>query len=263
MKKKFIGIIYLLYSGIIIYILLTNQLKNFLAPQMQIYVKVLVIPMIIIGIVMLFNKEEYKLKITDIILLLPLALLLLAGNTKLTTSFASNRTINTNYSKRVKTKTIKEETKEEIVIEEITDFNPYFIIEDSNYDTLSSYITYEPKAEKFINKTIKVKGFALKYASYLPKGYFLIGKYSISCCIADAGFTGFIVKDNGTKINNNKWYDLEGILRKGQDKDGYDIMYIEIINIKEIDPKSEEQYIYACFVYDQKCSSVTKYDLEY
>ena len=40
---------------------------------------------------------------------------------------------------------------------------------------------------------------------------------------------------------SNGWYEVEGILRKGKDKDNNDTMYIEVINIKEIDSKKEEK----------------------
>ena len=38
--KKFLGIICLLYSGIIGYIWFNNKLKFFLAPNMQVYIKI-------------------------------------------------------------------------------------------------------------------------------------------------------------------------------------------------------------------------------
>lgn len=57
---------------------------------------------------------------------------------------------------------------------------------------------------------------------------------------------------------------LKGILEKGKDKDGYDIMYIDVKNVKEIDSKSEEQYVYPCYAYDDGvCEDMEKYDLEY
>ena len=121
-----------------------------------------------------------------------------------------------------------------------------------------------PKASKFENKTIKVKGLALKKTAYLPNGYFAIGKYVISCCAADAEFSGFIVKYDNNKIEDDKWYEIEGTLKKGKDSEGYDIMYIKVINIKEIDSKDEEQYVYPCYYYDDgSCKAVSKYNLEY
>ena len=98
----------------------------------------------------------------------------------------------------------------------------------------------------------------------MPDGYFAIGKYAISCCAADAGFTGFIAKYDNSKITADKWYEVEGILEKGKDKEGYDIMYIKVINSKEISSKGEEQYVYPCYAYDDgSCEAMSKYNLEY
>ena len=95
MKKRFLGLICLLYSGIIIYVLVFDKLKNFLAPQMQIYIKLSLIPIVLLGFVMLFsNNITYKFKIGDLILILPLVFMILAGDGRLTASFASNRMTN-------------------------------------------------------------------------------------------------------------------------------------------------------------------------
>ena len=283
MSKRYLGIICLLYSGIFGHVLLFDKIKLFLAPQMQIYIKLSIIPMLLIGFVMLLNnKVYYKFKISDLLLILPLVLLIFSGDGRLTSKFASNRTINLNVENRTKSidkkeklnkqqeskkRNIKDNSKEstEDEYEDTYDFSePYFEIVDENYNELSSYITAAPKADKFKGQTIRVRGFALKNAKYLPKGYFSIGKYVISCCVADAGFAGFIVKYDDDKIFENKWYEIEGILEKGKDKEGYDIMYIKAINVRKIDSKNEEQYIYPCYSYgDGSCKSLSKYNLEY
>ena len=80
-----------------------------------------------------------------------------------------------------------------------------------------------------IGKTIRVKGFVLKDNQYIPDGYFAIGKYEISCCAADATFTGFIAKYDKSNIKKNKWYEIEGVLDKLNEKNK--VMYINVINI--------------------------------
>lgn len=51
---------------------------------------------------------------------------------------------------------------------------------------------------------------------------------------------------------------------KAKDKMGNDIMSVVVINIKEIDDKDEEQYVYQCYAYDNgMCRELTKYNLEY
>ena len=102
MSKKFLGLICILYSFIFGYVILFDKLKNFLAPTIQIYIKLSLIPMFIIGLVLLFSKKiHYKFKITDLVLILPLILLITTGDGKLTTSFATNRSTNINIKRTV------------------------------------------------------------------------------------------------------------------------------------------------------------------
>ena len=119
-------------------------------------------------------------------------------------------------------------------------------------------------SDKYVGKKIKVRGFAVrKGLPYLPSGYFAIGKYIISCCAADAGFGGFYAKYDLYKVKENTWYEIEGILEKTQDTEGYNILAIKVININELDGNKEEQYAYPCYSYDDgSCSIMDKYDLE-
>ena len=125
-------------------------------------------------------------------------------------------------------------------------------------------LTYHKNASKYEGKTIRVRGFANTSADYIPSGYFAIGKYSVSCCAADATYIGFISKYDNGNVKNDTWYEVEGVLKKAKDKMGNDIMSVVVINIKEIDDKDEEQYVYQCYAYDNgMCRELTKYNLEY
>lgn len=275
MKNKYLGLICLLYSFIIIYAWKMDKLKNYLSPQLQIYLKIAFVMLFIFGIITLLSKRiDYKFKISDIVLILPLIMFIISGNGRLSSTFASNRMVKYNQKKVIKknkedsTIISKEEVKDEITNEEDNTTydmsNIYFDIKDDIYAEISSYITYEPKAIKYLNKTIRVRGFSVKNANYIPKGYFALGKYLVSCCAADAEFTGFILKYDTDKIKDDSWYEIEGILEKGKDRLGYDILYIKVVNLKEIKQNSEEQYVYPCYSYDNGlCSSLSKYELEY
>lgn len=263
MKKRFLGIICLLYSGIILYAWISNNLKNFLAPNMQIYLKISLIPLIIMGFIMLFDKRvHYKFKVSDLVLIIPLIMIIFASDGKLTLTFADNRIANYNTEKTSTDDYVEEveETDENTETYDLSSID--FDVIDSTYDILGNYITYEKSASKFEGKTIRVRGFSVTKATYLQKGYFAIGKYLISCCAADAEFVGFIAKYDISKIKNNTWYEIEGVLQKGKDNEKYDIMYVKVINIKEIDSKDEEQYVYPCYSYDDGlCLEVRKYGL--
>ena len=277
MKNKFLSIVCIVYSLIILYVLFFDKLKNFLAPQMQIYIKILLIPLFIIGIVLLFDKSNhYKFKFSDLILLLPIIMLILSNDGRLTSTLASNRAVNSNTKviKENKSKKIEKEVVQEVdVIQEdnneqkVEDYdfsNVYFDVIDDNYMDLSGYLFSAPKANYYEGKTIRVKGFALTDSDFLSDEYFSLGKYAITCCAADASFTGFVIKYDKNKIKDGTWYQVEGILKKGIDKEGYNIMYIDVVNIDEINQNNEEQYVYPCYSYDNgMCKELTKYNLAY
>ena len=102
MRNKYFCIICFLYSFIIGYVWFSGLIKNFLAPQMQVYIKCAFFLLIIFGIVMLFIKGRKNIKVSDLFLLLPLVLLLLAGDGRISVSLAENRSSNVSTDNRVK-----------------------------------------------------------------------------------------------------------------------------------------------------------------
>ena len=258
MKKRFLGIICLLYSSAVAYTWITNTLKNYLSPSMQIYLKVSMPILVIMGYIICSNKNiDYKFKKSDIILIIPIILLILSGDGRLTASFSKNRMSNFEKGKNdIKIQNKKQENKE-------TNKQFDYEIVDEVYMDLSNFITFAKKQKQFIGKTIRIRGFVNKQEQYVPKGYFAIGKYGVSCCTADAGFVGFFVKET-EKVKENKWYEIEGILEKAKDTAGYNRIAIHINKIKEIDSKKEEEYVYPCYAYkDGKCEEMKKYNFEY
>ena len=259
--KKYLGLICLLYSGIVFYVWFSNSLNNYLAPSMQIYIKISSILMIIFGILLIVFKDiNYKFKVSDIVLILPLIMIFIAGDGSLSLDLASNRM--GNFNKKITT-IEEDEIDSSIIDNNMVSTNIDFEIIDENYDYLANYLTFNEKALKFKGKSIKVKGFSITKASYLPTGYFALGKYIISCCAADATFGGFYIKYDVSKIKDGAWYEIEGILNSGKDPDGHSIMYINVTNIKEVNVSSNEQYAYPCYSYDDMCKEVRKYDIDF
>lgn len=112
-------------------------------------------------------------------------------------------------------------------------------------------------------KAIKVRGFVLKKnVPYLPSGYFAIGKYVITCCATDAGYGGFYAKHDLGKIDENTWYEIEGVLEKVTDAANDTALAIIVTNFKKIDGNKENQYTYPCYTTDDGlCSIMDNYDL--
>ena len=285
MKKHFLGIVCFTYTILILYVKFVNNLRNYLAPQMQKYILWSVPVLILIGLVMCFNNHvNYEFRVSDLILFLPVLMLILSGDGNLSMSLVNNRNNNlNNITKKTEEKNellelkeidINNINKEEIVNENNTEqdteisynfTNVDYDVVDAGYSMLSGIFSYPNgyDTNKFIDKTIKVRGFAVKSSiPNLPNGYFAIGKYVISCCAADATFGGFLAQYDLSKIKENSWYEIEGVLKLLSDNDGNKMIGIKVINIKEIDGNKEEQYVYPCYSYDDgSCSIIEKYNL--
>lgn len=270
MRNKFLGIICLVYSFIIGYVWIFDKLKNYLALQMQAYIKISLFPLMIIGIALIISKNKSKFKISDIVLLIPLIFLFISGDGRLDVSFANNRMSDYNGKKKVVSKEKNDNKKN------ITDTMKYsdtdnnidlsnikYDIVDEAYNELAIFFSFDSKAEKHEGETIKIRGFAVDNESYIPDGYFMLGKYVITCCAADSSFVGFAVKNGDFKVKNGAWYEIEGVLEKTEHSDDFSVMAIKVINIKSIDKNSEEQYVYQCFAYDKDgtCKKLQEYDM--
>ncbi len=260
MRNRYFGIICLCYSILIFYLWIANHLKNFLAPTMQVYLKISCIPLAILGLVLLFMKEKKKMQIVDLFLMIPLFFFFLSGDGRLTSALVKNK----NQQNTVVSSSKK--TKDEVITYDFPSDSLEHIdfpVKDETYAFLGVYLSFAERAIEQEGKTIRVRGFITKDSRINPKGYFSIGKYEITCCAADAGFLGFLVEE-ATYFQENKWYEVEGILQKTPKNQQQYILSIQPTSVKEIDSKKEEQYVYPCYSYgDGNCKEVQNYHLEY
>ena len=267
--KRYLGWICIIYSALIGYIWLFDKLKNFLSPNMQIYLKVSLFVFVIMGYILTSIEEDNtKFKPSALILLLPIVAIILAGDGKLSANLASNRMAKYSNKSSVKVDNNKKDDIEipnidDIQIEDNMTIEKFdYDIKDIIYDGIASYLTFDETAVKNAGKTIKVRGFVVKNAEFVPKDYFAIGKYSVGCCIADSIFMGFYVDYDLSKIKENGWYEIEGVLIPIKDIDGYNSLAIKATKVTEIDSKEEEQYIYPCYNYDDACKLLEQYGIE-
>ena len=251
--KKYLSIVSIVYSLLFLYVWVFNKLNNYLSPQMQIYLIITLFVLAIFGIINTFNDENnYKFSYKDLVLLLPILFMILGGNGRLSLDLATNRMGKATNNYDVK----KDEDKE-------YEFDTFEVM-DSNYDGLSNYLTYNDSAIIHAGKRIKVTGFTILKAQYIPRDYYMIGKYGVGCCIADSIYTAFYIDKTTTpNLKDNTWYSIEGELVAGKDIDDFDTLVIKVDKIEEVDSKNESIYIYPCYNYgDGECSDLSKYGIE-
>ena len=257
MNRRFLGIVFILYFLIIMYLWISNNLNNILAPQMQVYVKLSILPLLLIGLVFIFNNNiKYEFKLSDLVLLLPLIMIILSGDFRLTSSLAHSKSIKIDKESTINDKEDEIDTSNYSF--DKVDFN----VVDASYAGLSDYFNYTTNYEDIVGKTVRFKGLSIKNSKIVDKNKFIIGKYLITCCAADSSFIGFIVDFDKTKIKDNTWYQVEGVLKRIKLTDGTYVVGVGALNVSEIDSKNEEQYIYPCYTYDDMCSEVSKYNLK-
>lgn len=248
--KKFLSIISLIYFTIILYIILTNNLSNILAPRMHINIILGGIALFILSISSLFGHSHYKFKLIDLVLLVPIIMVILGGDFRLSSSLAGNRNryVSNNSNNKYSGDT-------SINGNEKVDY----VIDDDIYITATNLFSFGSSYDKYEGKVIKIRGFVQKNKDFITPGYFAIGKYAVTCCVADSSFIGVLVKEDKTEVVDEGWYEVVGKLYKIVDKYGYTSLALKTISINKIQ-KEDSLYVYPC--YEGKCiDKLKKYGL--
>ena len=258
MKKTNYSIILIMYSMLFYILHLLNLTKKFLSPKIINYNLITVFIFLIIATYILLTEEKTKKKqileekkkfdFRILILFIPFLTLFLIGDGALNTKIIKNKSTNLTL---LTTEEDKNTTKYDLSKIDLT-------IKDYNYVEASLEINNYP--QKWYGKTVNIRGFVVREASYIPIGYFAIGKYYITCCAADATLVGFTVKyDKTMRVEDSKYYDIKGVFVKAKNQKGEDAIAIKALKIEQV--KEEERQVYDCFAYgtsNEYCGMIDK-----
>lgn len=118
-----------------------------------------------------------------------------------------------------------------------------FIINSENRRLIEwvNLFNQNPEPSQYEGEKVKVSGFVLKDDD-LPEDYFMIARFIISCCAADARPIGIPVHYNPTEqtLENDQWIELKGSLFTTE-LDGESIPAIELSQYQTI-PIPENPY---------------------
>ncbi len=101
---------------------------------------------------------------------------------------------------------------------------------------------FDPDPHAYLGQAVKVDGFIQRSVD-LPEDYFLITRFTLSCCIADARPVSLIVHANGVDpYLEGTWWELKGQMNV-LELDGEERSVVELIEAKPI-PTPDDPYTY-------------------
>lgn len=100
--------------------------------------------------------------------------------------------------------------------------------------------------ENYLDYQVLTTGMFMHDSMQIPQGYFVLFRFMVSCCIADAQPLGILIKtENKQGFENNQWLEVQGTFHKTT-IDDYDALYIIPQKIRKIEkPPPEKQYFSA------------------
>lgn len=231
-------IVLIVLSFIYIKFMATGELLKIMHPRLIPFVKFSIVLMIIVAVSLLINITEDRTKPAYInsykLFIIPLIIILLFNPsvdlmpTKCAHDEFLHKTIN-HIAEHTENVTVKEEDLNSEVIE-ITDKNFLYFMDKIHSDI-----------DSYNNKKVKLQGFIYKEPSFKDRE-FVIGRYVMSCCASDMQLIGLLCCDN-KEYGENTWHEITGTIRKADDINTLDTLYIEVESSKPIEKPSSE-YIY-------------------
>lgn len=104
---------------------------------------------------------------------------------------------------------------------------------------------YSP-SKKYYNKEFVIKGLFFKDKEACLDNQAVIGRYVLTCCAADAVFTGYVVEfKQKPALKKGEWFEVNAVLKKKQTKIGK-IPVFEVNTFKKV-KEDATPYIYPTF----------------
>jgi putative membrane protein len=245
-----------IFGGLAIMIfslLLSGEIYLFINPRFKWFIVLCIFLLILLCFVQLWNMDQpplHRIGVGGYILIFfPLFIYLLLPPKALDASIATKKGVS--YKSQQPTKkneasnpnlpNAMTQTPEEAdpLVPKLKKMDTIYLTEETYikyFNTLSSF----PK--EFEGKEIQVKGFVY-YDDQLPKHQFVTGRFTITCCAADATVIGFITDPSeDVQLKANDWIEIKGKLKTTKYR-GMDMPMIEMESYQSISPP-KDPYVY-------------------
>lgn len=275
--QKFIrGIILVGFTLLLVKLILSGNITNFIAPRMLPFIYFATGTFLIMGILQIWRSDSKKdldifcdcgldhnrktSPIKSLILyclfLFPVFTGFLFPDVILDSSVVAKRGINLasanasveqkqassndgNETVAASTDSSQPKSLDELYLEGLLN-NDKIEVTDPEYSKIIS--TVETNLEEFVGKEIELTGFVYREPDY-KQDQMAISRFTVSCCVADVQVMGTLATGEIAKqLKNDEWVKVTGIIEKGE-RNGQTLPSIQIKNLEKIEAPSDP-YIY-------------------
>jgi putative membrane protein len=245
---------------LLVQLIITGELSLFVNPRFTWLIVASVLILVLLGLVQLWNMKGSELHRIGawgyLVLLLPMAMYLLIPPKALDASIASKKGVS-----YLSAKSVNEQQQKKSAPSSASDTNadPLAVPEDPykkfipqlqrepvihlSQETYADYYnTLNFYPQQFKGKKIKLKGFVYRDDT-MKKNQLVVGRFSVTCCTADAIVIGFLTEGAKTAtLKDNDWVEVTGSLDVGM-YDGVDMPVIKLEAVEKVKPL-KDPYIY-------------------
>ncbi len=200
---------------------LTGEISLLVAPKMRWFVGFSIFVLMVLGLVQLWQLKSKELHplgfISYLFVFFPLLLFLFVPPKVLDASIANKKGVHYSQPKAQQNTALDPSqdpyAKEFAVLKK----QNTIVINDKNYGKVMTTIQIHPK--ELAGKQIRVTGFVYRDET-TAKNQFVVGRYLMVCCTADAEVVGYLVNGGQPQPPVNRWVEVTGILKTNIGEDG-------------------------------------------
>lgn len=239
----------------LIFLVVTGDLNLLINPRFRLLIIFSILLLIILGFVQCLHMKKRDLHPVGFwgycLILLPIMVYIFVPPQALDASMVDKKGVTLVSSKQVKNNSANEsKDRNEPTIEQTAPYQDDYkkmkqadeiVFTEENYADYLSVLELYPTQLK--GKKIRIKGFVFRDDPDLKKDQFVLSRFTISCCAADASVVGIVTQFSQTPIlKKDQWIEVEGTLSTTK-RFGFDAPIIQLQNYR-ITEKPKDPYIY-------------------